>query len=142
MTGDDAAALVASDVRRGRAGVIRAGDDMAGATTVRATTRSRRPAGVAGDAAEAAPRAATAAAAAPEADAALSPKHAKFREIGARRMGRALGAIGTIGNLANRNNYQFTEADVAKMTRTLHKAVDDLEAKFRPAERRPAPFAF
>lgn len=64
--------------------------------------------------------------------AAKAERGEKFRELGAKRMGTALNAIRLIGNMSNRSSYDYTEEQVAIMSKTLHQAVTDVMAKFEP----------
>lgn len=42
----------------------------------------------------------------------------------------ALDAIRKLGNLSNRRAYEFTDADIKKITKALKEAVSDLERRF------------
>ena len=55
-----------------------------------------------------------------------SNRRAKFKEIGERRVGRAIEAIRLVGNLANRSNYDYTEDDVKQLTRALQDALQNV----------------
>ena len=59
-----------------------------------------------------------------------SNRRAKFKEIGERRVSRAIEAIRLVGNLANRSNYDYTEDDVKQLTRALQDALQNVKAKF------------
>ena len=43
---------------------------------------------------------------------------------------RRKSAAGKLGNLSNRRAYEFTDADVKKISRALREAVVDLEKRF------------
>ena len=60
----------------------------------------------------------------------LNKKRERFRTLAEGRTNRALEAIQRIGNLSNRQNYEFEEAEVRKITKALKDAVADVEAKF------------
>ena len=59
-----------------------------------------------------------------------SNRRAKFKEIGERRVSRAIEAIRLVGNLANRSNYDYSEDDVKQLTRALQDALQNVKAKF------------
>ncbi len=48
-------------------------------------------------------------------------KHAKFRRLAKLRGERALKDLRLVGNLSNRNNYEYTEAEV----KALFSAIED-----------------
>lgn len=58
-------------------------------------------------------------------------KAAKFKELAVARVNKAIAAISTIGNLANKANYDFTEADVDKITTAIDDANAAIEARFK-----------
>lgn len=60
----------------------------------------------------------------------LSAKHQKFRDLTESRTNKALDAIGRIGNLSNRSIYEWDEAEVRKVVKTLKDAVSEVEARF------------
>jgi len=57
-------------------------------------------------------------------------KRAKFVSLAERRVNRAIKDIRLIGNLSNRNNYRYTDEDVAKIVRVLKAELDDLRQRF------------
>lgn len=59
-----------------------------------------------------------------------SNRRAKFKEIGERRVSRAIEAIRLVGNLANKSNYDYTDEDVKQLTRALQDALQNVKAKF------------
>jgi hypothetical protein len=59
-----------------------------------------------------------------------SEKRESFVRLAEGRTQIALDAIRKLGNLSNRRAYEFTEADVRKITKALKEAVTDLERKF------------
>ena len=59
-----------------------------------------------------------------------SNRRAKFKEIGERRVSRAIEAIRLVGNLANKSNYDYTDDDVKQLTRALQDALQNVKAKF------------
>lgn len=54
-------------------------------------------------------------------------KRDKFVRLAEKRMENILKGIGLLGNLANTSNYEYTDADLSKIVRTLKNAVADLE---------------
>ena len=56
-------------------------------------------------------------------------KRQKFVELAESRTVNAIKAIRVIGKLGNKNAYDFTEADVAKIVKALGKEVDALKAR-------------
>jgi hypothetical protein len=59
-----------------------------------------------------------------------SEKRESFVRLAEGRTQIALDAIRKLGNLSNRRAYEFTDADVRKITKALKEAVSDLERKF------------
>jgi hypothetical protein len=57
----------------------------------------------------------------------METKRDKFVRLAENRMENVLKGISLLGNLANTNNYEYTEADAAKIIKTLKAAVADLE---------------
>ncbi|MBW9056716.1 hypothetical protein [Rhizobium mesosinicum] len=57
-------------------------------------------------------------------------KRANFVRLAEGRTQAALDAIRKLGNLSNRRAYEFTEADIRKITKALKEAVADLERRF------------
>lgn len=58
-------------------------------------------------------------------------KHDKFRRMGSGRVTRALKSIRLIGNLSSKDDYEYTEAEVAKIANALHSALDDTLNRFK-----------
>ena len=59
-----------------------------------------------------------------------SNRREKFKEIGEKRVTKAVEAIRLVGNLANKSNYDYTEEDVKQLTRALQDALQNIKAKF------------
>ena len=59
-----------------------------------------------------------------------SSKRTSFVRLAEGRTKVALDAIRKLGNLSNRYAYEFTEADVRKITKALRDATSDLEKRF------------
>jgi hypothetical protein len=57
-------------------------------------------------------------------------KRANFVRLAEGRTQSALDAIRKLGNLSNKRAYDFTEADIRKITKALKEAVSDLERRF------------
>lgn len=55
----------------------------------------------------------------------------RFHRLAVARMNAALKQLRLIENLANRNNYEWTEAEAAKMVTALRKSVDEIERRFK-----------
>ena len=60
----------------------------------------------------------------------METKRDKFVRLAENRMENVLKGISLLGNLANTSNYDYTEADAAKIVKTLKSAVSDLEKTF------------
>ena len=54
----------------------------------------------------------------------------RFVELANKRVSKALKSIQLIGNLSNRSNYDYTEADVAKVIRALQEEVAACRKRF------------
>lgn len=57
-------------------------------------------------------------------------RRANFVRLAEGRTQAALDAIRKLGNLSNRRAYEFTEADIRKISKALKEAVTDLERRF------------
>lgn len=57
-------------------------------------------------------------------------KRKKFIELAEKRMTKALYSIRLVGNLSNKTNYDYSEADVRKMTKALEDEIKDLRRRF------------
>jgi ribosomal protein L7/L12 len=62
-------------------------------------------------------------------EAQASSKRAKFVELAGRRTVNAIKAIRVIGKLGNKSAYDYTEADVKKITAALTKEIETLRAR-------------
>ena len=62
-----------------------------------------------------------------------SDDRGKFVELASKRVSKALKDIQLIGNLSNRSNYDYTEADVAKIFRALQDELATCKKKFEAA---------
>lgn len=60
---------------------------------------------------------------------ALRDKRAKFVRLAESRTSAAIRAIRVIGKLGNRAHYDFSEADVKKITQALSREIEDLRIK-------------
>ena len=58
-------------------------------------------------------------------------KREKFVRLAESRMDNTLKNIELLSNLANTSNYDYTQADIDKIIRTLKNAVSDLEKSFK-----------
>lgn len=59
-----------------------------------------------------------------------SKKMAKFEELAEKRMNVALKKISLIGNLSHTGNYEYTDAHVVQIVRSLKTAVREVESRF------------
>lgn len=62
-------------------------------------------------------------------EAQASSKRTKFVELAGRRTVNAIKAIRVIGKLGNKSAYDYTEADVKKITSALAKEIEALKAR-------------
>ena len=53
----------------------------------------------------------------------------KFVELAQKRTKNAIRAIRVIAKLGNKNAYEFTEADVSKITKTLTREIDLMKSR-------------
>jgi hypothetical protein len=54
----------------------------------------------------------------------------RFRRVAAPRVQRVLDSLDNLAKCSNRNNYEYTTAEVEKMLRVIKAKVKSLEAKF------------
>ena len=59
-----------------------------------------------------------------------SQKREKFVALAEKRVTRTIKDLRLIGNLSNRSNYEYDEADVRRILRTLKHEVAELERRF------------
>ena len=59
-----------------------------------------------------------------------SNKMIKFEGLAEKRMNVALKKISLIGNLSHAGNYEYTDAHVGQIVRSLKAAVRDVESRF------------
>jgi bifunctional pyridoxal-dependent enzyme with beta-cystathionase and maltose regulon repressor activities len=57
-------------------------------------------------------------------------KRQKFVELANRRVNNALKAISLIGTLSNRNAYEYSKEDLAKIFKALDEAIDSVRQRF------------
>lgn len=67
-------------------------------------------------------------------------KAEKFRRIGQDRTVSVMDRLRVLGNLSDRNNYDYSDAEVGEMFSAIRAAVDEAEAKFK-ADTKPV-FSF
>ena len=60
----------------------------------------------------------------------ISEKREKFVRLAEGRTQSALEAIRKIGNLSNRRAYDYNDADIKKIIKTLREATNEVERKF------------
>lgn len=66
-------------------------------------------------------------------------KRQKFINLAEKRTSNALHAIRIIGNLANKSNYEFSDADIRRITKTLEQEVKDLRTRFETSGTKSRP---
>ncbi len=66
-------------------------------------------------------------------------KREKFVRLAEARTAKAMQSIRVIGNLANKSNYDYTDDDVRKISKTLHAEVDAMVARFRNTDSKSRP---
>jgi hypothetical protein len=54
----------------------------------------------------------------------------RFKRLAEKRVNRAMKDLRLVGNLANRNNYDYTSDQVAKIISALTRELRDLRGKF------------
>lgn len=59
-----------------------------------------------------------------------SKKMTKFEALAEKRMNTALKKISLIGNLSHTGNYEYTDAHVGQIVRSLKAAVREVESRF------------
>ena len=64
----------------------------------------------------------------------MSTKREKFVLLAERRVIKTIQSMRLIGNLSNRNNYQFTDADVEKIVSTLQSELNSLKMQFKSSQ--------
>ncbi|AHD13972.1 hypothetical protein C163_09650 [Pseudomonas sp. FGI182] len=64
----------------------------------------------------------------------MSEKREKFVRLAEQRVNRAIKDISLIGNLSNRSAYSFTDDDIKKIFKALHKELDQAKARFSESE--------
>jgi hypothetical protein len=57
----------------------------------------------------------------------------RFVALAEARTDKALNAIRLLGNLANRSNYEYSDEDVAQITRALEAELKTLKTRFADA---------
>ena len=58
-------------------------------------------------------------------------KRAKFIELAESRVNRTITDLRLIGNLSRKNNYEYNDEDVRKITTTLKKEMKNVEDLFK-----------
>ena len=59
-----------------------------------------------------------------------SKKMQKFEALAEKRMNTALKKISLLGNLSHTGNYEYTEAHVTQILRSLKSAIREVESRF------------
>ncbi len=60
----------------------------------------------------------------------LTLKQDRFKNVAARRVQKVLESIESLSKCANKNNYEYTDADIAKMIKVIKDQVKMLELSF------------
>jgi hypothetical protein len=60
----------------------------------------------------------------------MSRRREKFVQLAEKRVVRSIRDLRLIGNLANRNNYEYTEADVQRIITTLMSEIRAVCARY------------
>lgn len=60
----------------------------------------------------------------------MRDRRERFVSLAEARTDKALNAIRLLGNLSNRSNYEYSDADVAKIVKALESEVRTLKARF------------
>lgn len=60
----------------------------------------------------------------------MRDRRERFVSLAEARTDRALNAIRLLGNLSNRSNYDYSDADVAKIIKALEAEMRTLKARF------------
>lgn len=68
-----------------------------------------------------------------------SDKRAKFVRLAESRVVKTIKDIRLIGNLSNKNNYSYTEKDIAKIISALEHEIKSLKSKFSADEEKDKP---
>ena len=59
----------------------------------------------------------------------------RFVRLANKRVNKALKAMRLIGNLSNRSSYEYTDADINKIIRTLDAELKELRLRFETGAR-------
>ena len=65
----------------------------------------------------------------------METKREKFVRLAENRMDNILKGISLLSNLSNSSNYDYTEADLNKIIKTLKGAVADLEQTYNKTQK-------
>ena len=69
----------------------------------------------------------------------MNPKREKFVGLAEARVSKAMHSIRLIGNLANKNNYEYSDEDIRKITSALQAEINDLKQRFASSDSRSRP---
>jgi hypothetical protein len=70
----------------------------------------------------------------------IEERRANFVRLAEGRTQVALEAVRKLGNLSNKRAYEYTDADIRKITKALKDAISDLERKFGSTVEAPEVF--
>ncbi len=57
-------------------------------------------------------------------------KKNRFKNVGSRRVQNVLESLDSLSKCANKNNYEYTDADISKMMKVIREQVRILEQSF------------
>jgi len=57
-------------------------------------------------------------------------KKNRFKNVGSRRVQKVLESLDSLSKCANKNNYEYTDADISKMMKVIKEQVRILEQSF------------
>lgn len=59
-----------------------------------------------------------------------SQKRQRFEKVAGKRVNLIISTLNSLANCANRNNYEYSDADVKKMLKALKDKVSEVEQEF------------
>jgi len=72
----------------------------------------------------------------------MRDKGSRFVELAEKRVGKAIEQLRLIGNLSNRNNYEYSPAQVTKILGVLDAELKQLKSRFATEASRKAKSSF
>lgn len=71
----------------------------------------------------------------------MKTKRERFVEIAGKRTNRIISDLHLLGNCSNKNNYEYTEADVRHMFAAIEEALKESKSKYLSVTKKK-PFSF